>query len=128
MNPFTKPAMLLRVEDACLLAVALAAYAHLHLSWLLFAVLFLAPDLLMAGYLLNVRAGATLYNLGHVLFLPLVVLGAGYVTGRMEMVAVGLIWFSHIELDRLLGFGLKYPTTFKDTHLQHLDLATDAVG
>ncbi|SEG55119.1 protein of unknown function [Bryocella elongata] len=128
MNPFIKPAVLLRGEDAFLLAAALFAYGHLHLSWVLFAVLFLAPDLLMVGYLLNVRAGATLYNVGHVLFLPLLVLGAGYVTGCMEMVAVGLIWFSHIELDRMLGFGLKYPTTFKDTHLQHLDLIADAVG
>jgi hypothetical protein len=30
----------------------------------------------------------------------------------------GLIWTSHIGLDRLLGFGLKYPTRFNDTHLQ----------
>lgn len=128
MNLFAKPAVLLRGEDACLLAAALFVYAHLHLSWILFAVLFLAPDLLMAGYLLNVRAGATLYNVGHVLFLPLVVLGVGYATGRMSMVAVGIIWFSHIELDRLLGFGLKYPTTFKDTHLQHLELAAEEIA
>jgi hypothetical protein len=30
---------------------------------------------------------------------------------------IALIWIAHIAFDRLLGFGLKYPTQFKDTHL-----------
>jgi hypothetical protein len=28
-----------------------------------------------------------------------------------------LIWASHIAFDRLVGYGLKYPTQFGDTHL-----------
>jgi Domain of unknown function (DUF4260) len=32
---------------------------------------------------------------------------------------LSLIWIAHIGLDRMLGFGLKYPTRFKDTHLDH---------
>jgi hypothetical protein len=28
-----------------------------------------------------------------------------------------LIWTAHIGFDRMLGYGLKYPTRFKDTHL-----------
>jgi hypothetical protein len=31
-----------------------------------------------------------------------------------------LIWFAHIGADRLLGFGLKYATDFKDTHLSRV--------
>jgi hypothetical protein len=27
------------------------------------------------------------------------------------------VWFAHIGFDRALGFGLKYPVTFKATHL-----------
>jgi hypothetical protein len=30
------------------------------------------------------------------------------------------VWFAHIGMDRLLGYGLKYPTDFKDTHLQRV--------
>ena len=30
---------------------------------------------------------------------------------------LSLIWTAHIGFDRLLGFGLKYPARFKDTHL-----------
>jgi hypothetical protein len=32
-------------------------------------------------------------------------------------VQISLIWAAHIGGDRALGFGLKYPTAFKDTHL-----------
>ena len=33
---------------------------------------------------------------------------------------VALIWLAHIGMDRLLGYGLKYPSAFKDTHLQRV--------
>lgn len=29
-------------------------------------------------------------------------------------------WLAHIGADRLLGYGLKYPSSFKDTHLQRV--------
>jgi hypothetical protein len=32
-------------------------------------------------------------------------------------VQIALIWAAHIGVDRVLGFGLKYPTAFKDTDL-----------
>jgi len=38
--------------------------------------------------------------------------------GRETGVAISLIWIAHIGIDRVLGYGLKYPTAFKDTHLQ----------
>ena len=43
-----------------------------------------------------------------------------YPTNHPTLIAVALIWTSHITFDRLLGYGLKYPTFFKDTHLQHI--------
>jgi hypothetical protein len=44
---------------------------------------------------------------------------AGYSFGlnRPAIVSLSLIWIAHIGLDRMLGFGLKYPTRFNDTHL-----------
>lgn len=30
---------------------------------------------------------------------------------------VGLAWLAHIAADRALGYGLKRPTSFHDTHL-----------
>jgi hypothetical protein len=117
---FTRPALLLRIEEASVLAAAVFVYAHLHFSWVLFAVLFLTPDLFMAGYLVSPRVGAAVYNLAHSLFTPLALFGFGYAEGRPIAMAVAIIWVCHIAFDRMLGYGLKYPTRFKDTHLQYV--------
>jgi hypothetical protein len=116
----TRPSLLLHLEEALLLLLTVFAYHHLHYSWILFAILFLTPDLFMLGYLLNPRVGAATYNLVHTLTLPLTLLLAAYIQHWPLTVAIALIWTAHIAVDRLLGYGLKYPTSFKDTHLQHI--------
>ena len=98
---FVRPALLLRVEEAFLLTAAVVAYVHFHFSWILFAVLFFTPDFFMLGYLLNPRAGAAIYNLGHVLFVPLTLFAVGYGTNRRLWMAIAIIWVSHIAFDRL---------------------------
>src|SRR5271170_3804299 len=110
-----QPSLLLRLEEATVLIATLLAYHHLHASWLLFAILFLTPDLFMLGYLVNVRIGAATYNLAHTLTLPLTLLLASYILHWRLPLALALIWTAHIAADRLLGYGLKYPTFFKDT-------------
>jgi hypothetical protein len=116
----TRPSALLRIEEAILLLVTLFTYQHLHYSWLLFAILFLTPDLFMLGYLINAHAGAAIYNLVHTLTLPFALLFLSYLQHWQRAPAIALIWTAHIAFDRLLGYGLKYPTFFKDTHLQHI--------
>lgn len=118
--PFTRPTNLLRIEELALLTATILLYRYFHFSWLLFAALFLAPDLFMLGYLLNVRVGAALYNAGHALFVPLPLLALAWKLHWTTAPAIALIWIAHIAFDRLLGYGLKYPTHFKDTHLQHI--------
>ena len=120
LSMLTRPAFVLRLEEASLLLASILLYRHLHFSWLIFAVLFLVPDLSMLGYLVNPRLGAALYNFGHALFLPVLFFTFAAGTARPLWMAISVIWFSHIVWDRLLGYGLKYPTYFKDTHLQHI--------
>jgi Domain of unknown function (DUF4260) len=116
----TRPAVLLRSEEAALLATVVVIYKHLHYSWLLFAILFFTPDLFMLGYALNLRLGAAMYNLAHTLTLPCTLLVVSYLQHWHTATAIALLWIAHIAFDRLLGYGLKYPTFFKDTHLQHI--------
>src|SRR5258705_6057023 len=104
----TRPALLLRIEEAILLLLTLFAYQHLHFSWLLFAVLFLTPDLFMLGYLVNVRLGAATYNLAHTLTLPLALLFISFLQHWHLAASIALIWIAHIPFDRLLGYGLQY--------------------
>jgi uncharacterized protein DUF4260 len=88
-------------------------------SWILFVVLLLLPDLAMLGYLRGVRLGTICYNLVHTLIGPFLLIAYAFLGKSFWLLPYGLIWTSHIGLDRLLGFGLKYPTRFNDTHLQH---------
>jgi hypothetical protein len=107
---------LLRAEGALVLALAILAYRHLGGSWTLFAALFLAPDLTMAGYLFGPRRGALIYNLGHTYVAPALLGAAGFALA-LPTLELALIWAAHIGADRLLGFGLKYPAGFAATHL-----------
>jgi hypothetical protein len=109
--------VLLRVEGAALLALSVLFYSLGGVSWTLFLLLVLAPDLSMLGYLKGSRVGALSYNLGHTYLPPAVLVAFGVLAGRPLYVSLGLIWFAHIGFDRMMGFGLKYPTGFGDTHL-----------
>jgi hypothetical protein len=116
MKPLS-PKSLLRVEGLAVLAGAILLYRHLHGSWLMFTALFLAPDLFMLGYLFGAKAGAWVYNIAHTYFTPLVLGGFAYFLGVPSLLTVCMIWVAHIGFDRSLGYGLKYETAFKDTHL-----------
>jgi Domain of unknown function (DUF4260) len=106
----------LRLEGLVALMVALWFYAQHSGGWTLFGVLFLLPDLSLAAYLAGPRAGARAYNLVHSYSLPLGLLLLG-VTVASRLVPLALIWVAHISFDRLLGFGLQYPTGVGETHL-----------
>ena len=114
------PSVLLRFEGAALLIGSVFMYIQLQASGWLFALLILAPDLSMLGYLAGVKVGSTTYNLIHLDLWPIALIVFGLASANSAIIPIGLIWLAHISGDRLLGFGLKYPTEFKDTHLQRV--------
>jgi len=112
--------ILLRAEGAFVFILSILLYAHTAASLWRFAALLLVPDVLMAGYWLGPRWGATFYNFAHTYLGPVLLAGFAVVTSRTELLPYSLIWTAHIAMDRALGYGLKYPTRFKDTHLGSL--------
>ncbi|HXR32456.1 MAG TPA: DUF4260 domain-containing protein [Verrucomicrobiae bacterium] len=116
----TKPRWLLHLEGASILGLALYSYHAAHYRWWLFALLFLSPDLFMLGYLKDAKWGAIAYNLVHTLAGPILLLVIALLLPGAAWIPYALIWLAHIGFDRMLGYGLKYPTYFKDTHLQHV--------
>jgi Domain of unknown function (DUF4260) len=114
------PRSLLRGEGLAVLIGALVLYFDAGYGWLALILLFLVPDLSMLGYFAGPRAGALSYDVVHAYVLPVALGVAGAVGGSDMAVQLALIWLGHIGLDRMLGYGLKYPTGFKDTHLQRV--------
>ena len=119
-NMLAKPAVLLRVEGAAMFACSVFLFHFLGANWIVFVALLLWPDLFMLGYVANARLGARLYNLVHTDVLPLALVIASLSLRQSGLTAFALIWLAHIGMDRTIGAGLKYPTFFKDTHLQRV--------
>ena len=111
------PVILLKIEGAALFAAAVVAYATVGQGWLLFAALILVPDISMLGYLAGPRIGAYCYNAAHLMVWPLAIIITGYFSATPILIGIGLIWLAHVGIDRALGYGLKYASDFRDTHL-----------
>jgi hypothetical protein len=118
---FGWPKILLRIEGAVLLAASIIVFATQGQSWWLYPALLLVPDIFMLGYLRNTKLGSIIYNLGHSYPVPALVTAFGFAVGSDFTIALGAIWFGHIGWDRMFGYGLKYETSFKHTHLGDLE-------
>ena len=107
----------LRIEGAAAFAVAIGLYLRFGGNvWLLLPLL-LAVDLSMAGYLASPRLGAITYNALHNWMPGLVLLALGLLGGSDLVVVAASVLIAHVGMDRMAGYGLKYPTAFADTHL-----------
>jgi hypothetical protein len=61
--------------------------------------------------------GAHCYNAVHSYLLPVALAITGLLLHHTVVLSIALIWCNHIGIDRLLGYGLKYPAGFGFTHL-----------
>lgn len=103
-----------------MLVLSVYFYFHLEFSRIVFVVLLLAPDLTALGYLKNIKFGAGLYNLFHTYSIPAIIMICGLLLHVSIALIISLVWIAHIGMDRMLGYGLKYPTKFPDTHFNHI--------
>jgi hypothetical protein len=120
MNNLVPLRLYLQLEGLAAFSMATVFYAGQHFSWWLYGALFFVPDLFMLGYLVNLRFGALIYNIGHTYIVPALLIGASGVLHSSLVFAVALIWCAHIGFDRMIGYGLKCDSGFKDTHFQKL--------
>ena len=112
----------LKLEEVAMTAIAIyfISLHHLGLSVWIWVFLFLTPDIGMLGYLINTRIGAAAYNLFHHKGIALLLAALGYYFQNEMLIAIGLLLFAHASFDRIWGYGLKYPDSFKHTHLGSL--------
>jgi len=108
---------LLKLEELGSLVIGVYLFSTLDLSWWWFFGLFLLPDISMLGYLFETKIGAWSYNFFHLKILGVVLFLLGFYFESLVLQVAGIIIFSHAAFDRVMGYGLKYETGFKDTHL-----------
>lgn len=110
----------LHIEYGAAFLFSVFLYMQADFSLWLFFLLLFVPDVTMVGYFFNPKIGAVLYNSGHSSLIPLIVLGLSLSFSNDTGLMLALIWLAHIFLDRCLGYGLKYPQAFQETHMQRI--------
>lgn len=110
---------ILRIENFLIFFTGLALFHNFSDNWLLFVLVFLIPDVSMVGYLVNKKLGAITYNLIHNYALCLFLIFFGLVFQELNLMIAASVLLSHVGIDRVFGFGLKYEE-FKKTHIQKI--------
>lgn len=114
-----QPRRLLNLEGASALGFGVVAFSLLDVTWWLFPILILAPDLSMLTLPLGKRISSFSYNLFHTYTSPAILALAGFLLDENLLIAIAAIWVCHIGLDRTIGYGLKYAgKEFNETHIQ----------
>ena len=114
------PRLMLHIEGLTLLVASLVLYGNLDFGWGTFALFLLAPDLAVIPYAINKRVGQVIYNLVHTIVFPLILALYSMMNANELGLQTSLIWFAHIGMDHLFGYGFKYPGSFKETHFSRI--------
>ena len=108
---------LLQIEEAFMFGLSIFLFSRLDFAWWWYPLLILAPDLSMVGYLISPTFGAMTYNAVHFKGTGIILFVLGSVFSNPVLQLSGLILFGHSSMDRVMGYGLKYPDAFQHTHL-----------
>jgi len=111
---------LLKTEEIGQFLLGLFLFSQLNLSWWWFVGLFFVPDIGMLGYVFNTKIGAVCYNIFHHKGLAIILFLIGIYLKNTSLQLCGVVVFSHSAFDRMFGYGLKYTTGFKHTHLGNI--------
>jgi len=108
------------LESVVIFIGALLIYLFLSGNWIIFLVLLFAMDIFAIGYIKNSRIGSIIYNIGHIYVWSIILIIIGILIDLNLLILFSLIWIAHISMDRAMGYGLKYPSDFKHTHMQKI--------
>ena len=107
----------LRLEGLAAFVIGLALFGASGGNWLLLVPLLLLPDVSAVGFLAGPRIGTITYNLVHNWVPGIATLGLGLWLSSPTLMLAAAILIAHVGMDRAVGYGLKLPGSFHDTHL-----------
>jgi hypothetical protein len=98
--------ILIKLEELAQLLFSIYLFSLLPFAWWVFPAFILAPDLSLAGLLINKRIGAITYNLIHHKAVGLAAYILGGLLGIPLLALIGVLLFGHSSFDRVLGLHL----------------------
>jgi len=107
----------LQAEELFLFIASIYLLYLLNAEWWFYILLIIGPDISMLGYLAGNKTGAIVYNVFHHKAVAVLFFVVGSIFQLWLLQVIGILLFGHSSMDRLFGYGLKYFTGFKDTHL-----------
>jgi hypothetical protein len=113
----------LRLEGLAAFGLGIALYALTDTNWLFFVPLLLLPDASAIGFMVSPRIGTFTYNLFHQWAPGFIALAIGLWLSSAEIQLIAAILIAHVGMDRAVGYGLKLPGSFRDTHLGRMGRA-----
>ena len=119
---------ILKLEELFMFGITIFLFSQMDFAWWWYPLLLFTPDLSMLGYLGGPRLGAITYNFIHHKALGVSVYVVGILSANPTVQLAGLILFGHSSMDRVFGYGLKYPDAFKHTHLGMIGKAKQVKG
>lgn len=107
----------IKLEELAMFVLGIFLFSALDFAWWWFLALILLPDVSMVGYAFGNKIGAYFYNFFHHKAVAITVYLFGMYLNNSAIQLIGIILFSHSAMDRMFGYGLKFTTSFHDTHL-----------
>ena len=108
---------ILKLEEAAMFVLSIYALSLFQVSWWVYLLVLIAPDVSCLGYVAGNRMGAVCYNLFHHKGVAIAVFITGLVLKSEWPQIAGIVLFGHSSMDRIFGYGLKLNEGFKYTHL-----------
>jgi Domain of unknown function (DUF4260) len=109
---------ILKLEEFAMFAGSILLLYVSNAEWWWYPLLLLGPDISMLGYLAGNKTGAFCYNLFHHKAIAVIIFALGVWILKIDwLMLLGIVLFGHSSMDRFFGYGLKYKSGFKFTHL-----------
>lgn len=108
---------LLKAEEILQFILGIYLFSTMEWSWWYFGIFILSPDISILAYLISTKVGAAVYNIFHLKGIAVLIGLVGWVGYIEPLLFTGIILYTHSAMDRVFGYGLKYPDSFRHTHL-----------
>src|SRR5215468_8115614 len=95
---------ILKLEEAAMFVLSIYILSLFQVSWWVYLLVLIGPDISCIGYAAGNKVGAVCYNLFHHKGVAVAIFLSGYVLKDEWLEITGIILFGHSSMDRVFGY------------------------